>query len=183
VKRFALALVTAAAATLTAGSLQAQTCNTNGTATAASNTTICSVSVAASATVHDVMRLTLGSITQDLGTPTETDYTAGYRDANGTTATVKSNRPWKVTVVAATPSFAYDAQGSGLSRTKPSSDLLWGTASGTYGNNMGSSADLFSGTAGTSSSAQAIFFRTNWSWTNDVPGKYDITLNFTLSTP
>jgi hypothetical protein len=47
---------------------------------------------------------------------------------------------------------------------------------------MGTSADLFTGN-GTSSSAQAIFFRTNWSWTNDVPGKYDITLNFTLSTP
>jgi hypothetical protein len=183
VKRFALALVTAAAATLTASSLQAQTCNTNATATAASGATICSVSVSASATVHDVMRLTLGSITQDLGTPNETDYNNGYKDANGTSATVKSNRPWKVTVVASTPSFAYDAQGSGLSRTKPSSDLLWGTTAGTYGNNMGAAADLFSGTTGTNSSAQSIFFRTNWSWANDVPGKYDITLNFTLSTP
>lgn len=179
-----LALATVTVATLPARSLQAQTCNTDGTATVAAATTICTVTVAATSTVNDVMRLTLGSITQNLGTPLEADYTAGYKDVAGTTVIVKSNRAWKVTVVAA-GAFTYGANGSGLTRgvPKPASDLLWGTVSGTYGNNMGASAQLDAGNGTSGSTAKQIFFRTNWAWATDVPGTYAITLNFTLATP
>lgn len=183
-KPLAFALATVAAASLAARPLQAQTCNTDGTATVGAATTICTVAVAASATVHDVMRLTLGSAAQDLGTPLEADYIAGFKDVAGTTATVKSNRPWKVTVVAA-GAFTYGANGSGLTRAtpKPASDLLWGTVSGTYGNNVGTSAQLDAGNGTSGGTPKQIFFRTNWGWATDIPGTYAVTLNFTLSTP
>ena len=51
----------------------------------------CTVQVTASATVNDVLRLTLSSATANLGTPAEADYDAGFLDAAGPTASVKSN--------------------------------------------------------------------------------------------
>ena len=141
----------------------------------------CTVQVTASATVNDVLRLTLSSATTSLGTPSEADYDAGYKDAAGPTASVKSNRPWHVDVSGAAASFTY--AGSLTNPNKPASSLLWGTVSGTYGNNMGSSAVLASGATGTGNASQAIFLRTLWSWATDVPGSYDLVINFTLAAP
>jgi hypothetical protein len=53
---------------------------------------------------------------------------------------------------------------------------------GTYGNNMGSSAALFSGNA-TAGTSQDIYFRTLWSWASDIAGTYTLTINFTLAAP
>lgn len=141
----------------------------------------CSVQLNASATVNDVLRLTLSSATTALGTPTEADYDAGYKDVAGPTATVKSNRPWHVDVSGGAAAFSYT--GSLTNPNKPASDLLWGTASGTYGNNMGSSSVLVSGASGTGNGSQGIFFRTLWSWASDVPGSYGLVINFTLAAP
>ena len=141
----------------------------------------CSVQVNASATVTEVLRLTLSSTTSDLGTPTEADYDAGFRDAGGPTATVKSNSPWHVDVVGAAGNFTY--AGPNADPNKPSSDLQWGTTLGTYGENMGTTAQLFSGASGTAGTSQPIFFRTLWGWTSDVPGAYSLAINFTLAAP
>lgn len=141
----------------------------------------CTVQVNASAAVPELLRLTLSSTTSDLGTPTEADFDAGFKDASGPTATVKSNRPWHVDVVGAAGAFTY--AGSSPDPNKPSSQLQWGTTLGTYGQNMGTSAALFSGATGTSGSSQPIFFRTLWSWTSDVPGSYSLAINFTLAAP
>jgi len=54
---------------------------------------------------------------------------------------------------------------------------------GTPDGNMGSSTNLFSGSTGTASSPQDIYFRTKWTWASDVPGNYSLTVNFTLSAP
>src|SRR3970040_727527 len=67
----------------------------------------CTVQVTASATVNDVLRLTLSSATAHLGTPAEADYDAGFLDAAGPTASVKSNRPWHVDVAGAAAVFSY----------------------------------------------------------------------------
>jgi hypothetical protein len=141
----------------------------------------CSVQLTASATVNDVLKLTLSSTTTSLGTPTDTDYDNGYKDVAGPTASVKSNRPWHVDVAGAAATFTY--AGSLANPNKPSSELLWGTAAGTYANNMGASAVLLNGASGTGNASQAIFFRTLWSWATDVPGTYDLVINFTLAAP
>ena len=141
----------------------------------------CTVQVTASATVNDVLRLTLSSNTADLGTPTDVDLDAGYKDAAGPTASVKSNRPWHVDVAGNAAAFSYT--GSLTDPNKPASDLQWGTAAGTYGNNMGASSVLTSGATGTGNASQAIFFRTLWSWTSGVPGSYGLVINFTLAAP
>jgi hypothetical protein len=139
------------------------------------------VQVNASATVTDVLRLTLSSAAASLGAPTETDYDAGFLDAAGPTASVKANRPWHVDVAAGAAVFTYT--GSLTNPNKPASSLLWGTSAGTYGNNMGASAVLASGATGTGSASQALFFRTLWSWASDVPGSYGLVINFTLAAP
>jgi hypothetical protein len=154
-------------------SAAAQTCTTNP----------CTVGVTASSTVADVMQLTLSSTTTDLGSPTATEYGAGHMDASGPTSTVKSNRPWRVTVVGNAANFSYSAPAaSGLTNTKSAADLKWGTTAGTYGSNMGSAAQLSSGN-GTAGASQQIFFRTQWAWATDVPGTYSLVVNFTLSGP
>ncbi|HEY3935144.1 MAG TPA: hypothetical protein VGL65_11080 [Gemmatimonadales bacterium] len=142
--------------------------------------TSCTVTNTASATVNNIARLTLDMNSTDLGTPTETDFLAGYRDAAGPTATVLSNAPWHVSVVGNTPDFS--AVGTGSRANKPAADLLWGTVSGTYGNNAGAPATLFSGN-GTAGSSQAAFYRTNWNLTLDTPGTYTLVVNYTLSEP
>ncbi len=141
----------------------------------------CSVQLNASATVNDVLRLTLSSATTNLGTPAESDYDTGYRDAAGPTVSIKSNRPWHVDVTGSAASFTYT--GSLTNPGKPATDLRWGTSAGTYANNMGSSAMLAIGSTGTASASQAIFFRTLWSWASDVPGSYSLVINFTLAAP
>lgn len=147
------------------------TCATNG----------CTVTANASASVSTVLRLTVtGSAA--LGAPTEADYNTGWKDVAGPTASVQSNAPWSVNVVGAAANFAW-TNGSGANPNKPASDLKWGTVAGTYGNNMGTQAALFSGSTGTASATQAIYFRTLWSWANDKPGDYSLTVNFTLSAP
>ncbi|HEV2644167.1 MAG TPA: hypothetical protein VGT98_15750 [Candidatus Elarobacter sp.] len=149
--------------------LSAQTCNTNP----------CTVAVTASATVNTALQLTLSATTTDLGTPSVADYNTGYKDAAGPTATVKSNTPWTLNVVGNTATFS----GSGGARAnKPAADLLWGKVAGTYANNMSAVAALNSGN-GTLSSAQQIFFRTNWDYATDTPGTYSLVVNFTLSAP
>jgi hypothetical protein len=141
----------------------------------------CTAQVTASATVNDVLRLTLSSASVTLGTPIDTDLDAGFKDVAGPTASVKSNRPWHVDVTGAAATFTY--AGALTDPNKPSTDLLWGTVSGTYGNDLSSSAVLFSGATGTGSASQAIFFRTLWSWTAAVPGSYSVVINFTIAAP
>ena len=141
----------------------------------------CTVQVTASATVNDVLKLTLSGTTTALGTPTEADYDAGYKDVAGPTASVKANRPWHVDIAGAGATFTY--AGSLANPNKPATDLQWGTTAGTYGNNMGASAVLLSGANGTGNASQAIFFRTMWAWASDVPGSYSLVINFTLAAP
>lgn len=141
----------------------------------------CTVQVTATATVGDILTLSLSSIATNLGTPTPADITAGFLDALGPTATVVANRPWHVDVVGNAGNFTYT--GTLTDPNKPASDLLWGTSAGAYPNNMSSSAVLMNGASGTSGTAQDIFFRTQWSWATAVTGQYDLVINFTLAAP
>jgi hypothetical protein len=123
--------------------------------------------VTASATAPDILRLTLSATTAALGNPTEADYDAGFLDAAGPTATVKSNRPWHVDVVGAAGVFSY----TGRSRIPASRRAHCSGAPrrGRTGTTW-SAAALMSGANGTGNAAQAIFFRTMWSYATDVAG-------------
>lgn len=140
----------------------------------------CTVTNTASVTVNTVAQLTLDANNTDLGTPAQADYLAGHKDVNGPKATVISNAPWHVSVVGVTALFAN--VGAGSRANKPASDLLWGTVAGTFGNNVGASATLFSGN-GTAGSSQQTYYRTNWNPALDTPGVYTLVINFTLSEP
>lgn len=165
-------MATTAVVALVAGAAPAaaQTCSANP----------CTVAVDASATVSEMLSLTMSATSTPLGDPTASDFDAGHLDAAGPQATVKANRPWRVDVAGAAANFTY--AGTFANPNKNASDLQWGTASGTYGSNMGASAQLFSGNA-TAGASQDIFFRTLWSWASDVAGDYSLTINFTLSGP
>ena len=137
----------------------------------------------------DVLKLTLTNTSAALGTPTETDFTNGFRDVSGaiTSATVKSNRAFTLQVVGSTTNFSFTNSGgnSFANPNKPAADLVWATtqaglASAT--NNMGTGAALISQNA-MAGATQSIFFRTNWQFNRDVPGNYALTVNFTLSAP
>lgn len=171
-RRTLFTLATTALSLAASSPLLGQTCTANP----------CTVQVTASATVPDVMQLTLSTTTLDLGTPSAADFSAGYKEMAGPTATVQSNRPWHIDVVAANVTqFTYS--GSLTDPGKPASDLKWGTVSGTYTNNAGTSAVLKTGTSGGTGVSQQIFFKTLWSWASDVPGTYSVVVKFTLAAP
>ena len=137
----------------------------------------------------DVLKLTLSATNTALGTPTEADFTAGFRDVTGaiTSATVKANREFRLQVVASAANFTFTNSGgnSFANPNKPAADLVWATTQAglaTSTNNMGTSASLIAQDA-TSGVTQSIFFRTKWQFDRDVPGSYGLTVNFTLSAP
>lgn len=125
--------------------------------------------------VHTIVRMTLSSISADLGTPTAANFITGHREAVGPSLTVKANRSYLVDVEAESATF--------ITSSKLASDLEWGAVSGTYPNDVGTSAMLTSGGATAGSAPVAIYYRTLWSFANDPPGNYTINVRYTLSAP
>lgn len=151
----------------------------------------CVLSLNTSATVNDVLRLTLSATNLDLGTPTETDYIAGYKDAAiHPTATVRANRAWAVTVGGHAGATEFGYASGPTNPHKAAADLVWAKTAATLGTptgNLSGPTVLSSSSIGTdgvtASSSQDIYFRTKWFWTSDVPGTYSLTVDFTLSAP
>lgn len=153
-------------------SLGAQSCDA---------TVSCSVINTASVTIGDMFRLTLDGVTTSLTAPVIGDFDAtgaASLDDAGPTATVQSNRDWKVTVVGGTATF------TGNTFNKSATHLTWEAAGagGSYASNMGTAATLFSGNA-TNGESKQIMYRTNWSLANDGPGAYALAVQFTVSAP
>jgi hypothetical protein len=143
----------------------------------------CTVSI--TMPVGDVMRMTLSATNSALGTPGESDFTAGFRDVSGSsgTVTVKANRAFRVQVSGGSTLFSYS--GSLANPSKPASDLVWAaTAAGrsTSTNNLGATGTLLSASA-TAGTAQSIFLRTKWAFNRDVPGTYSVNVVLTLTAP
>ena len=164
-----IAAVVGAVALMASAPLAAQTCSANP----------CTVAVTTTATVGDVLKLTLSSTSSGLGDPSAADFAAGHLAAAGPSATVVANRPYHVDVVGAAANFSYVGT---FGVTKSASDLKWGTTAGSYTNDMGTSAQLMAGNA-TAGASQNIFFDTQWDVTNDGPGDYSLVVNFTASAP
>jgi hypothetical protein len=133
--------------------------------------------------VTDVLRLSLDASGLALGSPTESDYFAGYRDiAGAVSVTAKANRAFQVQISGVSGTFTYT--GPLADPAKPASDLRWATSAATLGsttNHMGASSMLFNQGAGAITTA--LFLRTLWSFTTDVPGTYSLAIRFTFSSP
>jgi hypothetical protein len=135
--------------------------------------------------VVDVLRLSLNVPSIALGSPTEADFTAGYRDVPGpaVTVTAKSNRAFQVQMGGATGTFQYT--GAHPNPTKPASQLLWATSQAGLSattSHMGTTSMILNQSAGASAQAM-IFMRALWNFTSDVPGSYSMNVRFTLSAP
>lgn len=144
--------------------------------------TVCTVEI--SMPITDILRMSLSAPSVGLGSPSDIDYAAGYRDVAGpaVVVTVKSNRPVSLQMAGLSPVFGY--VGSMANPNKPASHLLWATsAAGLNGSpfTMASPATLYSGAA--ASVTQSLFFRTLWDFATDPPGTYSLTISFTLSAP
>ena len=171
-KRIALAVAVVLGMSL-AGKAQAQSCTT---------TPSCSVNASVSVTVPQILRLTLSTTSATLTAPTETDFDAGHLQEAGAslTATVKSNKPWNVSVQSQNATWNTVPSGS-----KPASDLQWSKTSGSgYVGLSNSAANVYGANQGaTGNGATSFFFNTLYSYANDVPGAYSITVIFTVTAP
>lgn len=125
--------------------------------------------------VVPTIRLELLTNPTSLGNPTAADFSVGHKDATGPSLTVRANSNYQVDLVTESPAFG--------TTSKPASDLLWGTTPGTYPYNVGTSAMLTSGGATAASAPVTIYYRTLWSFANDPPGDYTISVRYTLSAP
>lgn len=133
----------------------------------------------------DVMRISVSSPTVSLGTPSEADYTAGFKDVVGAAvvASVKSNRAYQVQVGGATPRFTYT--GSHPNPDKPASELKWATSQAGLAsttNHMGTNAVLLNNKPGGPVQA-SLYLRTLWNFQRDVPGAYSMSVRLTVSAP
>src|SRR5207247_6866533 len=82
--------------------------------------------------VPDVMQLTLTSTSTALTAPAAAGYDAGFVANTGPTATVKSNRAWRLQISAAAATWTATNTQPGVNArpNKPAADLEWGTAVG-----------------------------------------------------
>jgi len=158
--------------TLSAARAQAQnTCAANP----------CALDDTAKVTVATVLRLTLDQSATLLTPPSEAAYDAGFQLDNGPVATVKANRGWTLRVNANAATWT---AANGASAGKPASELQWATTSGGAYTGLTTTPATFSSAAtGSAGTAQAVFYRTLWSYTNDTPGDYSLVVVYTLSAP
>lgn len=175
--------VVAGAIALVAQPARAQTCSISSTAASPSPCTITSTH---SLTVPSLLSLTMAGFTSGtsmtLAAPSSTsDFSSGTTvqiPTTGPTFTVKSNRPYKVQISAATATF------TGTTYAKPAADVAWSTsAAGTFAALSTTAADVDSQNASAGSSSVGIFYKTTYSFLQDVPGTYSLDVKFTLVAP
>lgn len=145
----------------------------------------CAVSTSTSLTIGDVMQLALSSAATALTAPAVADYDAGFVADNGPTATVKSNRAWRlqISAAAATWTAANTEPGVTARAAKPAGDLQWGTAGGGPFTPLAVAATTSASGSATATTTADYFFRTVYDWTVDTPGAYSLTVVFTLVAP
>jgi hypothetical protein len=137
--------------------------------------TSCSVTNTVRAQVATVAQLTQNVAVTDFGTIVAADYAAGFKELPGALAlTVSSNKQWTITAEPTTEFW------SGGDNDKSPGDLLlngrpmvWGTP------DAGVVPAGIPGVTG----PLAVDVRSLWSYANDPPGIYGITVRFTLSAP
>lgn len=149
-------------------------------AQASCSTNNCTLTQTVSATIPDLMKMTLSANTFALTAPAIGDFgvdsTATITEATPFTITVQSNRKYNVTV-ASTANFGTVPVGV----TKPASDLQYKVGAGTYTAMSATAANLYAATQNTTfGRAASLNFKTTWHFVNDASGSYALTLTYTL---
>src|SRR3989441_12866958 len=127
------------------------------------------------------MKLTLGTLTTALTNPTETAFDAGFQDDAGPTASVKSNRPWNLTIGALTASWVGS---NGGRATKGASDLQFKTASTSFASLSQTAGNVLPATQGAAGNASgAVQYPTGWAYAADAPGGYNLVVGYSLIPP
>lgn len=179
VRAGALAVAVAASAFPAEG----QTCSISSTA---ASPTPCTVTSTHSLTMPSLMLLTMAGFTSGtsmtLAAPTSmSDFSSGNTvqiPTTGPTFTVKSNRPYKVQISAASAAF------SGTTYAKPASDVAWSTsANGTFTALSTTAADVDAQNASAGSTSVGLFYKTTYNFVQDLPGTYSLDVKFTLVAP
>lgn len=145
----------------------------------------CPVNTSATLTVPDVMLLTLTSTSTPLTAPAAADYDAGFVANTGPTATVQSNRAWRLQISAGAATWTASNTQLGVNArvNKPAADLGWGTAAvGPFTAVSVTPATAKSGSA-TAGTPTSFFFHTVYNWGLDTPGAYSLPVVFTLVAP
>lgn len=145
----------------------------------------CSVPGSVSMTAGRVVRLQLSAGSTSLTAPTPADFDAGLNSTTGPTLTVSANSAWTLYVRASTALWTATNTSPGApARTdKPAADLRWSTnAGGPFVGLSITDANLVTGSA-TASQVTTLYFQTLYSWTQDTPGNYGLTLVLTLTAP
>jgi hypothetical protein len=140
----------------------------------------CSVNNTASVNVQTVLKLTLTSITTTLTSPNEAAFDQGWQDDAGPTATVKSNRPWNLTIAA---QAAVWTGANGGRATKPAGDLQWKVGAGSFAGLTTSAADVLTSQPASAGTPTAFSYRTLWAYTADTPGDYSLVVVYTVTAP
>jgi hypothetical protein len=138
-----------------------------------------------SLTTVRVVRLQVDAGSTSLTAPTPADFDAGFNSTTGPTLTVSANAPWMLQVRSSTAFWtaANTSPGAPARTNKPAADLKWGTsAGGPFSPLSMTDVSLVSGVA-TAGSATTLYFQTLYSWTNDTPGNYSLTVVLTLTAP
>jgi hypothetical protein len=147
--------------------------------------TNCSVSVDMVVGISYVARLSINAPSTSLGSISAADFALGSKDVTGPMITVQSNTPFRVEVQSTQSTWQYS--GSHSNPSKPSSDLLWSTASNGVYNASNVSTKFMPAGAGsspaTASTSATIYFRTAWNWVGAPPGSYSLPISFTLVAP
>ncbi len=147
----------------------------------------CNTTNTASVTVNALVKLSMGTTTTSLTSPTADQVEVGavIPDA-GPTFTIKANRSWTLNIKTTNASLWTYA--GPLVGTKPISDLTWSNAAAGTFVGIGSTDALFlSGVSATNGTAAQAFFKTVWAagftQPSNVPGTYSLPVVFTLSAP
>ena len=140
---------------------------------------VCSVDVTLRLDTWSVVSLDLSEANIVLPPPTLQRGTAGVI-VSGPTAFVSANTEWQLLIATATASWS---GGGAVGRPKPAADLQWSsTAVGPFAA-MSQSPTLIATGAPGARHAVPTWFRALFDPERDGPGRYEITVNFTIVAP
>ncbi len=133
-------------------------------------------------TITRATRLGASSSSVPLGTPSSSDFDAGYGQTGGPTLTIKANAAWNVTLRGT--QAIWTASPSPARANKPVGDLQWALAAGgPFVNMTTTAATLTSGAAASAGTTVSLSFRVKYAWLLDTPGSYSLPLQLTITAP
>lgn len=151
----------------------------------------CDVALTASASVTTLMRLSTNVSALPFTSPTIVEYdltaSAPGNDGlpgpyTGPVVTVKSNRPWTLSVKAQGSYWSLTPSGPARPDAgKPAEDLLWSLNTATGFVPLTTTAATVASSATGSTATHAVHHRVKWFYAVDVPGDYALTVVYTLT--